>query len=414
MARSQVRLSPAALVTRAGLFTYLHPRLAQDSKLSGAAYNSMVRGLTSKNYGARMPLVRQAVEHAVDGKLAMDDGIADLATLLQALKPQAEMADQAPGLGQINANPGGSAGPMSITGSPDQGGGSPTQDIVAKIKAYLEQEGIAPEILNNLDAFLAEHQPTNGGGNGNAGGPPPPMMGGGGPPMGGGADLLGGGPPPPVGPRAADRMVPRVQEAQDQESGEEIEGEPEGGRVQEMGPRGGEEGEMQSGETFDEEPDPWRDETTEDDEIPDEQSEQIGGVAKVSSEGSPSKVVNGGGQDRMPITRKAMDEAIRIAQDRAIRNQKAIRNAERFVRPWVGDLAMDANYPSDIYRAALKALNVRNVDKLHPHALRPILEAQPRPSVRLAADKGRRIAQDVKVEGTFADRFPDAMKIKIQ
>lgn len=392
-----VKLSPAALVTKAALFTFVEPSLAQDAKRT-IDYDQIVKGLTSKNFTGRGRFVMQAVRQATDGKLAMDDGIADLASLLSALKPQVEQADQAPGLGQLASAPGGSAGPMGMSPSPDQGGS--THDILAKVKAYLEQEGVAPEILNNLDAFLAEHQPNNNNGPPAPAGPPPQGGGGNGP-----MDRMLGG---------QDRIIPSKQEAQDQESGEEIEGEPGTAGVREMGPRGGETGDVQSGEAIDEEPDPWRDETTEDDEIPDEQEEQLSGVATVSSAGKSSRVVNGGGgQDRMPITKAAMDKAIKLAQDRAIQNQRAIRDAERFVRPWVGDLAMDAAArPSDVYRAALKALNVPGMDKVHPDALKPILQAQPRPSQRLVTQ--RSIAQDSGDGGSFLDRFPDAAKITIQ
>ena len=125
----------------------------------------------------------------------------------------------------------------------------------------------------------------------------------------------------------------------------------------------------------------------------------------------------GGGQDSRPITRSALDHAIRVAQDSAIKNQRAIRDAERYIRPWVGDLALDAAGPADVYRGALKALGVRGADKLHPDALRPVLDAQPRPGMRMAHDaRARVMAQDssAKVEGSFLDRFPDAAKVTIQ
>jgi hypothetical protein len=382
------RLSPAALVTRGSLFTYLEPKLAMDS-VGTIDYTSLVQGLTGRNFKARSQLVERAVRQATRGKLAMDNNMEDLASLLSALAPQAAEADQAPGLGQIASAPGGSAGPMTATPSPDQGGS--TQDIVAKIKAYLEQEGVAPEILNNLDAFLAEHQPNNG----------PNGPGG---PMGG-----------------QDRLIPAKQQGQDQESGETIEGEPGSSALRVMEPRGGDESDFTPESAEDEEPspgtprreDPWGE--AEDDElIPSEQAEQMGGVAQVSSAGKSSRVVNGGGQDRMPITKAAMDRAIQLAQDRAIKNQRAIRDAERYVRIWVGDLAMDAAGPADIYRAALKALGVPGVDRVHPDALRPILDAQPKPSARTAQDHSRRIAQDAKVEGDFFSRFPDAKRIILQ
>jgi len=114
------------------------------------------------------------------------------------------------------------------------------------------------------------------------------------------------------------------------------------------------------------------------------------------------------------VTRDAMDRAIKLAQDRAVQNQRSIREAERFVRPWVGDMAMDARGPADIYRAALRALGVK-ADKMHPDALRPVLEAQPKPSARVARERQIQIASDanVKVEGSFADRFPDAAKVTL-
>jgi len=52
---------------------------------------------------------------------------------------------------------------------------------------------------------------------------------------------------------------------------------------------------------------------------------------------------------------------------------------------------------------------------MHPDALKPVLEAQPKPSMRLTQDRQVRLAQDSgKAEGDFASRFPDAMKITPQ
>ncbi len=119
-------------------------------------------------------------------------------------------------------------------------------------------------------------------------------------------------------------------------------------------------------------------------------------------------------KDAEPVTREAMDAAIKAAvagaQTKAISNQRAIREAERFVRPWVGDIAMDAASPAEVYRTALKALNVGGLDKVHPDAYRPILEAQPRPGERPA----RGMAADALPGGTksFAERFPNASRVE--
>jgi hypothetical protein len=227
-------------------------------------------------------------------------------------------------------------------------------------------------------------------------------------------------------PSGMDAIIPRTQPGMDQE---EIEGEPGSGAMRVMEPRGGAESDWRtesadSAGGFDEGHeghDPWAEATgdeAEDEITPGEQDEQMGGVAQVSSSGTPSRVVNGGQDSNRPVSKAAMDHAIRVAQDAAIRNQRAIRDAERFVRAWVGDMAMDANHPADIYRGALKALGVKGADKVHPDALRPILEAQPRPGARQyqqqPGQNGRRVfAQDsgVEVKGSFLDRFPDAAKI---
>jgi hypothetical protein len=115
------------------------------------------------------------------------------------------------------------------------------------------------------------------------------------------------------------------------------------------------------------------------------------------------------------VTRDAMDRAIKVAQDQAILNQRNIHAAERFVRPWVGDLAMDAREPADVYRAALRALGVKSADTMHPDALRHVLEAQPHPTSRIARERHAQLASDsnVRAEGSFAERFPDAAKIQL-
>jgi hypothetical protein len=403
------RFSPAAQYTRGALLAYLRPRLAMDSQPAcGAMIDRAVQGLTGRNFQQRQTAVVNSLRRFTQGRLAQDNGIEDLAALLGALAPGAAEADQAPGLGQIQSNPGGSdpgggsagatpmmGAPPGSTDQPPQGAGQPISagggggnpiDLIVK---YLTEEGVAPEIINNIPAIVSQ----GGGGGGDAGMPGiqnPGMMGG----MGGVNGM-------------------------DQDP---IEGEPGSSAMNVMEPRGGAESDWRTESASDAGAghDPWAeatgDEEAEDELVPGEQDEQLGGVAKVSGAGSSSRVVNGG-QDSMPVTRSAMDQAIRVAQDAAIRNQRAIREAERFVRPWVGDLAMDsANHPADVYRATLRALGVKGADRVHPDALRPILEAQPRPQARVAYARqqaGRAMASDsaAEVKGSFADRFPDAMRV---
>jgi hypothetical protein len=360
------------MVAKGALFTYLGSRMAQDARAAAdPLLNNLVSGLTSKNYAAKRPALVNAVQRAMQGRLAQDADIKDLANLLDALAPAVENADQAPGLGQIATNPGGGAATAPAAG-PDAG-----EDIIAQIKQYLEQEGVAPEIINNLDAFAAEHNPATPGVGDN-----------------GDRELAGRG--------DGEGMV-------GDDAEELTEGGPNGPAMGVMEPRGGASTPHPTAEG----------DAADQGIVPETQTEQQEGVATVSSEGVSSRVVNGGGaQDRRLVTRAALDKAIKIAADNAIRNQRAIREAERFVRPWVGDMAMDsAAGPADVYRAALKALGVNGADKVHPDALRPILEAQPRPSARMARDRQITLAQDAGggVEGgSFLDRFPDAKRITVQ
>lgn len=116
---------------------------------------------------------------------------------------------------------------------------------------------------------------------------------------------------------------------------------------------------------------------------------------------------------------KATD--IKAAMDAAIRqerqNQKAIRDAERHVRPWVGELpAMDAAGPDDVYRAALKIVGVKDAEKMHRDALRPVLEAQPKASEHHRYSAPPVMASDAAAPegGGFFDRFPSLKGIRVQ
>jgi hypothetical protein len=319
-----LRMTPAAMVARSALFTYLKPRLAQDAKID---WDSLVKGVSSRNYQQKRSGILLSVKTATKGRLAQDADIMDLANLLDALSPAAEQADQ---MMQTEPN----SGPPMAAGPPKEGQDDEKTDVVAKIKAYLQQEGVSPEILQNLDAFLAEE----------------------------------GNPAPSLEGQGGDQALPPVPATS------------------------GDENELEDCVSDQEETEEERKRREAEDEVnPSEQSE--------------------------PVTKTAMDAAIRTAvakaQQNAIANQRAIRQAERTVRLWVGDLAMDAASPSEVYRTTLKLLGMdaAKVDKLHPDALLPILEAQPKPGIRKAVT---RVAADAAPAGSFLERFPLARNITIQ
>jgi hypothetical protein len=100
-----------------------------------------------------------------------------------------------------------------------------------------------------------------------------------------------------------------------------------------------------------------------------------------------------------------MDEAIKRERE----NQREIQKAQREVRPWVGDFALDMAFdtPADVYKKSLEILRVPT-EGVHPTAFRPILQAQPKPGVTRSVP--RPVAQDAgKGNGEgFLDRFPEA------
>lgn len=120
------------------------------------------------------------------------------------------------------------------------------------------------------------------------------------------------------------------------------------------------------------------------------------------------------GQDRR-FVKRAMDsadfaKAVKLATDSVIRQQAEIREAERVVRPYVGEmLAQDS--AEDTYRTALEMLGIKT-DGIHSDALRPILEAQPKPGQRNAeSPRARAMAQDTKPID-LATRFPGFDRLK--
>ena len=119
--------------------------------------------------------------------------------------------------------------------------------------------------------------------------------------------------------------------------------------------------------------------------------------------------------DKEPVvTKAAMDAALAktrtdAAAD-AMANARSIRDAERFVSPWVGDLAIAMDSAEAVHRAALDVLKVKH-DGKHPDALATMIEAQPKPGER---NKPTRLAQDAAVPGVKYDAvtFPNSGRLK--
>jgi uncharacterized protein len=107
--------------------------------------------------------------------------------------------------------------------------------------------------------------------------------------------------------------------------------------------------------------------------------------------------------------RIASDKAIRLASENAIRQQKAIREAENVVRPWVGQLELAFDSPEEVYQMALEALGVKDLDLVHPSTYRHILEREPTPGSRRYYQQERELTLESAME--FFKRDPAAARI---
>ena len=87
-------------------------------------------------------------------------------------------------------------------------------------------------------------------------------------------------------------------------------------------------------------------------------------------------------QTEKPVDKAAMDAAItaavKIAQDETMKRIDGIHAAKENVRPWTNDLHGAFDSADAVYRAALTIIGFDSKD-LHPTALWPVLQAQPKP-----------------------------------
>jgi len=106
-------------------------------------------------------------------------------------------------------------------------------------------------------------------------------------------------------------------------------------------------------------------------------------------------------------TKKAMDEAMAGERQR----QRDVREAERFVRPWVGDLAIAYDSAEEVFQAALEARG-KTTKGIHPSAYRSILEMLPKPGAE-HRPANNRPAMDSAGTKSFGEMFPGAMDIRV-
>lgn len=154
---------------------------------------------------------------------------------------------------------------------------------------------------------------------------------------------------------------------------------------------------------------------TDDDEEDDEpgamdEPDQTAGAANANPKDEKNK-------DEVPMSKAAMDKAIKLACDATARDVEAktiarlrgISEAEEAVKPYVGKLAVAMDSAEAVYKSALEILKV-DIKDVHPSAYKAILVAQPRPG----AEAKPRVAQDsaATVSTDFLEAFPGADRLR--
>lgn len=148
--------------------------------------------------------------------------------------------------------------------------------------------------------------------------------------------------------------------------------------------------------------------------------------AAKAAKGAEDQPADFEGKPKDPVSKGAMDKAIaavveaqkkgnKIAIDRAIQETKRatlqlahdIQEAEAVAMPYVGKMNIAFDSAEDVYKHALKAMDIKTKG-IHPSAYKAILEAQPRPGVRLVANGD--LATD-ELPKKFGQEFPDAHRL---
>jgi hypothetical protein len=112
----------------------------------------------------------------------------------------------------------------------------------------------------------------------------------------------------------------------------------------------------------------------------------------------------------------AVDEALKTAATNSIKLANDIREAERFVRPYVGELAMSFDSAESVYKQALivKGKDAKEIEGIHPSAYKHILAAMPTADAA-ARQTSQRPAQaaDSAANDDFFARYPGAKNIQV-
>jgi uncharacterized protein len=335
-AMAQAVLSRRAMLAKGALFAGLTPLLAQDASPAQTMkdLNTILIGAASDNWKTEKPKIIEAVTRVFKPRLAADASVGGLAKLLDHL--DGEAATQA----EPGAKPVAAAPTTPAPGKTEPAG--PAKPIDGAVKPKVENPGEKPPIESGSalkeGEGLAEDDPIN------------EIM-----------EMLKAHLPPDV--HAAVHAKMKALRPNQEHAEIEPEGSPAAAKPPAM------------------------------DEPP-------GGPGQPKPPVKPGKEVPvddpANAAMKQAVTKAAMDAAITAAKDttrkETMAQMRAIAEAETFVHPWVGKLTMAFDNASDVYKAALMAMEV-DIEGMHPDAYKPVLAAQPKPGeVRPAG--ASRIAMD--------------------
>ncbi len=112
------------------------------------------------------------------------------------------------------------------------------------------------------------------------------------------------------------------------------------------------------------------------------------------------------------VTKDEMMQALRLARDETIRIQREIREAEQFISPWTGALAITFDSVDGVYRHALKMLGCQAADSIKEvAALKAIIEMYPKPGAAVPHRKAPGMAADAGDGDSFFKMYPDAKRL---
>ena len=110
--------------------------------------------------------------------------------------------------------------------------------------------------------------------------------------------------------------------------------------------------------------------------------------------------------DTKPVTKVAMDAAIANAIKETTDRLNQRDDAKRFVRPWVGDIAVAMDSAAEVYKFALEQSG-EDVTDIHPSAYKALLSRIPKPGEQ----QQRPIAMDRAATDNYNKRFPNANRL---